>query len=221
MNINLEVQSRKAEIRPKILLKGGFIPGIVYGPETKPISVQVQRKNFEKIYKQAGESNLIDLTVDSGSPLKVLVQEIQTDPILDSIIHVDFRQINMKKVLHTKIPLAFTGESAAVKELAGVLVKNLNEVEVKCLPSDLVSAINVDISVLKIFNDVIHVKDLNVPGGITILNQGEDVVVKVIEHKEEEEVKGPETVAQVEVISKKKEEGEEGEGAASGKEEKT
>ncbi len=195
------------------------IPAVLYGQEITATPVAVDYRAFEQLYAKAGESNLIDFTVDSASPVKVLVQDVQFDPVKGRIVHVDFRQINMNKEMEATIPLHFKGEPAAVKELGGTLITALESVRVKCLPKDLVSFIEVDLTVLKSFDDSIHVENLAIPAGMTILDATDAVLAKVAAPLTEEQLKAmeetttPVDLSKIEVEEKGKKE-EEGDAAA-------
>jgi large subunit ribosomal protein L25 len=143
---------------------------------------------FQRVYRQAGESTLVNLMVDGTAPVKVIIQEVQRHPITGRPIHVDFHQVRMTEKLHTEIPLAFNGEAPAVKELGGVLIKNIAHIKVEALPGDLIHEIPVDVAVLKTFDDLIHVSDLKVPPGITVLDKLEEVVALVTPPRSEQEL---------------------------------
>lgn len=217
MNFNIEVKTR-TEIAEKT--RGmGMIPAVLYGPESKPASVSVEKIAFGKLYKEAGEASLIDLSVNGGKPTKVLIKDIQIDPVKGNIIHVDFMMINMNKEMHATLPVNFIGESQAVKGLGGTLIQALEEINVKCLPKDLISHINLDISGLNTFADVIRVSDLKLPVGITILDKMDTLVAKVMAPLTEEQLKameeaGPKSVedVKVDIGKKEKEVGESEEG---------
>ena len=215
MTFSIEVKTRK-ETAENTRVQG-LIPAILYGAGAKSVSVSVNGLVFNKLYNEAGESNLIDLSVDGGSEkTKVLIKDAQRDPVRDNFIHVDFMKINMNKEMHATLPVRFVGESPAVKELGGTLIKALEEVHIKCLPKDLVSELSFDLSVLNTFSDIIHVRDLKLPAGIVVTENPTTVVVKVAAPLTEEQLKameeaGPKGVEDVEVEKKKKEalEGEE------------
>jgi large subunit ribosomal protein L25 len=142
------------------------------------------------------------------------------------MVHVDLLRIDMNKPLTATVELKYVGEAPAVKELGGTLVHNINELEVKCLPKDLVSHINVDVSTLKTFDDVIKLKDLVIPAGIEIIsNHAEDVLATAIPALTEEQIKAMEDasktadISKIEVAGKKKDE-EDAEAAVSGEEKK-
>lgn len=221
MTFSIEVKTRTEaadETREQ-----GSIPAVLYGPEIKSTSVAVDSLVFDKLYQEAGESNLIDLTVEGGKGAsKVLVQDVQRDPVKGNIVHIDFMKINMDKEMFATLPIDFAGESLAVKELGGTLIKSLRELNVKCLPKDLVGQVDLDLSVLKTFDDIVHIGDLKLPEGITTTDNEDTVVAKVVPPLTEEQLKAmeetvTEDVADVEVDGEKKEEGEE---VAEGAEEK-
>ncbi len=177
MEIKLQAQSRVKNEK----LEKDFMAAVVYGQGSENLILKIKINNFIKAYEAAGESNLIDLEIDSSKNIKVLIKEIQKNPIKGFFIHVDFYLVDMSKEISTEIPLIFVGESKAIKELGALLVKNIDEVSVECLPADLVDHIDVDISVLAGMNDIIKVRDLIVPSGIKILNNPLDAVATVSE----------------------------------------
>lgn len=215
------------------------LPGVLYGPEIKSISVVADQRIFEKLYNTAGESSLIDLTIDGdksstgaqSKPAKVLIQDVQYDPVKRVMTHFDLRQINMSKEMEVTVELNFVGEAPAVKELGGTLVKTVEGLKVKCLPQDLVSEIEINLDVLKTFDDIIRLKDLSIPAGLKVMDNPEMAIAKVqaplteeqLKAMEEEGKKGVEAVEQVEKKVKEGEEegaGEEGDKPEAKKEEK-
>jgi len=214
--IKLEAQIRTKENgKPKKIRSQNFIPAVLYGPSMESRNLKIKKIDFERIFALAGESSLIDLAISQKKPVKVLVKEVQKDPLKDTIIHIDLYQVDMNKKITTEIPLHFIGESEAVKELSAVLVKDIDRVEVECLPGDLVNHIDVDLSVLKNFHDAIKTNDLKLPAGMKLVNETNDIVANVIEPKAEvEEVPVEEVPVEGEgAEAGEKEEGEEKEGA--------
>lgn len=193
----------------------GTVPAVVYGFEIQPTNVELSRSDFDRLYKNAGESTIIDLSVD-GASHPVLIQDIQRDPLTGFAIHVDFRRINLSEKVEATIELEFVGAAPAVKELGGTLVHALDEVEVSALPAALVRSIEVDVSSLATFDDVIRVADIKVPEGIEILNEADETIVLVEAPRSEEELAGLDEAVQadvsaVEVLTEKKEEPADGE----------
>lgn len=171
----------------------GELPAIVYGKGIKSISLSLSPAEFNKLFKVAGEATLIDLMLDGKNDGKVLVQDVQEEPVSGEIIHVDLRRIDMKQEMHATVELKFVGEAPVVKEQGGTLVMTVQHVDVKCLPKDLVSHIDVDLGLLKSYDVVLKIKDLVVPAGITITKpHAEDVVVKASRALTEDEIKAME-----------------------------
>ena len=187
----------KAEKREKNeKLPADIIPAVLYGKDIESQSLKLKKVDFEKAFSSAGESNLIDLDIN-GVTVKVLVKDLQRDVLKYTFTHVDFYQVNMKEKITAEIPLHFIGESKAIKELGGMLMKEINDLEIECLPSDLVDHIDINISVLATFDDVIKIGDLTLSKSFRLVhNHPSDVVAVVVEPKVQvEEVKPVEAVA--------------------------
>jgi len=187
------------------------LAGVLYGPDVKNEPLKLDYKEFEKAYKEAGSSSLITLILGSKKNL-VLIHDIQKDPLTGNFLHVDFYQPNLKEKIEAKIPLVFNGESGAVKDLSGTLIKDIRELDVKAFYQDLPKEIEVDISCLKTMDDIIMVKDLNVTEGVEIIKDPNEIVVSVVAaQKVEEELEKPieEKVEEVEKVEGKKKEIEE------------
>ena len=197
----------------KTIRAQGITPGVLYGHGIENILLSIPTKTLEKVYKQAGESTLLDLTVDGKDQRKVIIQDVQYDNVKGNIIHIDLHEVKMTEKLTTEIPLKFIGESKAVKELGGVFVANMDHLKVECLPGDLVHEIEVDISSLIDFESAIHIKDIKTPKGMEILDNADEVVAVVAPPRAEEEIAAAPPaegeaakVAEVGVVEKKKKE---------------
>jgi large subunit ribosomal protein L25 len=217
--LNLKAKTRTV-LRKKVkqLREKNVLPANIYGPGIETQSLEIDAMSFVKVFEQASQSTLVDLTVDGKDVIKVLIQDVQLDPETDNPIHVDFRQINMKEKVIADVLLKFVGESLAVKEKGGILVKSLDQVKIECLPSDLIHEIEVDISSIGDFETVIHIDDLNVPENITILDKSEQTIASVEAPRTEEELKALDeeiTVETPEGAEEEKQEGEEEEEAKS------
>ncbi len=185
--IKLTCQIRKKEDgQAKKIRAKGFIPAVLYGSGIDNKNLKVKELDFVKVFALAGESNLIDLTIGENESVKVIVKDIARNPIKGNIIHVDFYQVDMTKKVTTEIPLHFTGEAKAVKELEGTLVKNIDSVEIECLPGDLADHIKVDLSSLNTFDDIIKLADLKLPQGVELTSEGNEIVASVIKPLKEE-----------------------------------
>jgi large subunit ribosomal protein L25 len=200
--------------REKKEISNDFVLAVLYGPGIKSNSVMVELSKFEKIYKEIGGSSLIMLESsdnDKEKKYKVLIHDVQRDPLSGKITHVDFYQPNLKEEVEVEIPLIFEGEPPAVKELGGTLVKNISELMVKSLPEKLPHNIKVNVESLKTFDDTIMIKDLKLPEGVEILKDPEEIIALVTPIEEtEEELNKPieEDVDSVETIKKGKKEEE-------------
>lgn len=157
----------------------GLIPAVMYGHGQTPQMFWVKYNDFSKLYAQAGESSIISLTPEAGKTANVIVHEVQLDPMTNRFSHVDFFHVRMDEKLETHVPLEFVGEAPAVREMGGVLVKPLEEVLVSCLPKDLPHSLAVDLASLKTFDDLIQVKDLQIPSGVEVLAESDTTVALV------------------------------------------
>ncbi len=170
----------------------GVIPANIFGPEFKSVSIIVQFKDFIKIHKVAKETGIIYLSLDKES-IPVLIKQVQRHPVTDSILHVDFRKVDLKKKIQTQVPVKTTGTSEAVTQKGGVLLTLSETLLVEALPEDIPQAIEVDISPIKELGKEIKVSDLPKSSAYEIKTPVEKVVISVVEHKEESVT--PETTA--------------------------
>jgi large subunit ribosomal protein L25 len=217
LSLSAKIRKDLGGKKVKALRKKGIIPAILYGPGIKNLPLEIDSKEFEKILREAGESSLIKLQIGDekmrNKEFTVLIHEIEKDPLTLKPIHIDFYQPKLKEEVEVLVPLIFEGESKAVKELGGTLVKNISEVRVKALPLNLPKEIKVSIEKLRTFEDEIFVSDLKLPEGVKILKDPREIVAFAAPpEKVEEELAKPveEKVEEVEKVVEKKEE-EEGE----------
>ncbi len=162
------------------LRKQGIVPAVLYGNKIANVNLSVNKGEFEKVFRKAGESTIITLITDNDKKShNVLIQEVQHNYLTSDVQHVDFYEVSMTEKLKAKVVLEYIGESAAVKNLGGILVRILNEVEVECLPMDLPHSITVDISKLATLTDSTHVKDLQVSNKVKILAGLDEIVAKI------------------------------------------
>ena len=207
IGITLSAQSRtELGSRVKKIRKEGLIPAVVYGQKTKNFALSLDSKEFKKIFKEAGENSLINLKIsDQKKDLPVLIHAVQKNPLNEEVIHVDFYRPNLEQAVKAFIPLKIIGESLAVKNLGGTLVKKVSEIEVKALPMHLPSEIIVDISSLKNLGNEIFVKELSLPEEVEVLKGPDEVVVFVAApSRVEEELEKPieEKIEEVEGVVK-------------------
>lgn len=189
--IKIEVIKGRSETGREARNKG-LIPMEYYakGIENQHFSVEYQ--TFRKAYKKAGKSTILYLVDEQKNEYPVLVHKIQYHPVTDMVIHVDVLAIRKGQKISAKVPLVFVGVAPAVRELAGILVSNRDEITIECQPQDLPHEIQVDVSKLVDFHTSITIGDIKVPDGITVLDDKKLSVVTVsAPRKEEEEMAKP------------------------------
>lgn len=194
----------------KALRKRGVLPTVLYGPKIKSQPLEINLKEFEKVFKESGANTLVLLELE-GSKEKylVLMHALLKDPLTGSPLHVDLYQPSLEEKIEADIPVVLEGESLAVKDLGGTLIKTMSEIKVKALPQNLPREIIVDISELKTFEEHILVKDLKSGEGVEILSGQDDIVVSVTppEKVEEELARSvEEKVEEVKVVGKEEKE---------------
>jgi len=166
----LELKAEKRDILGKgvsALRDKGFVPAELYGSGVENVHLALGISDFEKVYKEGGENTIVNISFGSESR-PVLIHDVQIDPVSQQVLAVDLYQVNLKEKIVTNVPLEFVGESHAVEELEGVLIKALDEVEIEALPMNIPHSIEVDISVLDDFSKSITVGDLKVDGDFLI-----------------------------------------------------
>ncbi|RLC32544.1 50S ribosomal protein L25 [Candidatus Woesebacteria bacterium] len=195
----------------KTLRKEGVLPANIYGKKVKSLAIQIPMNEFEKVYKKAGETGIIEIAVDS-SKRPVLINNVQVHPVTDMPIHVDFLQIDLKEKVTADVPVDLIGESPAEKSGLGTVVQQMNEIEVEALPTDLPEKFEIDLSKLTKVDMAVLVKDLDVDKKkVEIKSDLEQILVKVEPPRKEEEVIAPvETEEEEEVTEEGEESSEEG-----------
>jgi len=190
----------------------GLIPAIIYGGNNKPQPLQVAAREINAMMSHAsGENVLVELEIaGQDSSRTALVQEVQHSPVGGEIRHVDFHAISMDEMIEAEVPLEPIGTAVGVKTFGGLLEQSLRALAIECLPGDLPDRITVDVSQLNI-GDSIHVRDIQLPSGVTPKVQPDLTAFSVVAPVVEEEpavVEAEVAAAEPEVITEKKEEGE-------------
>lgn len=190
--------SRRERIgkRVKQVRRQGQLPAILYGTGIEPVPIQLDDRETAKVMAGISGSTLIDLNLE-GDTHKVLVRDVQRDPIRRNMLHVDFLKVAMDVLIRTEVPIELTGTAPAVKEQGGILVPGVNVIEVEALPGDLPDRLTVDLSVLLEIDDAITVGDLPIGSGVRILTDVEEIVAHVIYQAEEVEEEVEEEVLEV------------------------
>jgi large subunit ribosomal protein L25 len=195
---------------PEALRRKGLMPAVFYGKKQKSTPIAVLLADFAKVWKKAGESSVVTLKMGNES-FDCLIYDVDLDPIKGTPRHADFYVFEKGRKLKVKIPIEFVGTAPAVKDLGGVLVKVLHELEIEAAPKDLPNKIEVDISPLTAFDSQILAKQIKLPNGVSLVTGAEEVAVSVYEPKEEKVEEAPVapdlSAIEVEGKGKKKEEG--------------
>jgi large subunit ribosomal protein L25 len=202
----IELAAHKRDLlgkKVRFLRRKGITPVNLYGHGIESTSLQIETPTLKRALAQAGHTSLVYLKVGSSKrPHMAIVREIQRDPVKGELLHVNFYQVRMDEKLKIEVPLVLTGKAPAVKEQGGILVQEMSSVEVECLPANMPHSIEADLSGLVQLDQALHVKDLHVGEGITIITDPGKVVAKIARLRIElvEEVAAPAAEAEVEVV---------------------
>lgn len=176
----------------------GLVPGVVYGHNVAAESIQVTQRELDRVYLRSGSNSLVDLRIGGTSARKVFIHNVQRDPRTHNIRHVDFLVVNLREELTSSVPLVITGESPIVANNEGLLLTLLDHVQVRALPMDLPSIIEVDVTGLDEIGKTIHVSDLSIPGNVTLLTPEDEAVAKIVDLPVAEVVEEPEAAEEAE-----------------------
>lgn len=209
--IELQAQVRTVlGSKVKEIRRQGFVPAVLYGKNQDSMPLQVPVKDFARVLKEAGESTLVYVSVGDQS-FPTIIHDVTRDALTDQILHADFHKVRLDQKIKANVPVVFEGESPAVKELGGIFVRNVNELEVEALPQDLPHEIKIDLSGLKNLNDQILLKDIMLADKVKLMGNEEEIIAKIQEPLTEEQLKAmmegdQKTIEDVEVIEKEKSE---------------
>jgi large subunit ribosomal protein L25 len=196
------------------LRRAGQLPGVVYGHGLESENVTVDAHEFAQLRRRVGANALVDLSVEGGKTQPVLVQKVQVHPVNRRPLHVDLFVVRMTEELTVEVPLVATGQSVAVTEQSGTVIHAIDNVRVRALPDHLPRSIEYSIEGLVDFESTIHVRDLVIPSDVTLLNDPDELVARVIPPRVEE----VEPVAPTEPAEGEAAEGEEGAESAEARE---
>ena len=200
---------------PKRMLKEDILPAVVYGPGSKNINLKLNLQKFIKVFEIAGESKVVNLKVGDET-MQVFIHRLQHNPITNKISHVDFYRFKKDHKFSIEIPINFVGESRAIKEDGGVLVTDIDSIQIECLYTNLISEVEVDLGKLENLNDSIHVSDLKFAEGINVLTSPERVIVTVQPMRTQEEEQAQEEEGEVEAEASSEEIEEKGDESQEG-----
>lgn len=195
MDLELALDARQASGKEnKRLRRRGIVPGVVFGKGAPSVPVQVDAKAFDTLYRAAGRTSIVKIKVDGkGAAKSAIIKEIQRNPLSGRAVHVDFFLVNLTQEMQADVPLNFAGTAPAVEMENGTLMTPLDHLKVKALPGEMPNEIMVDISTLVDMDAAIHVRDLVVDEKVTILNEPDELLARVLPPRVEEE---PEVAAE-------------------------
>jgi len=207
--LNLNFKDRTNKENTDFLRESGVVPAVMYGKKTESTPISVALNDFQRVWHEVGESSVISLVKD-GETYDVLIHDVEVHPVTELPLHIDFYTLEKGQKVEVSIPLSYVGESPAVKNLGGLLIKVMHELEVEAEAAQLPNEIEVDISTLVDFDSRITVGDLKLPTGVIAKVDKDEVIVIAEEAKEMEEEDTPTEVdiSSIEVEKKGKEESE-------------
>lgn len=191
----LDAKIRNTKGKAKALRRNDLIPAVCYGRGFQNRSLEVAYQAFRRVYRETGSSQVFNLNVD-GEKIPVLIHEVGYNPVTDRFDHIDFLQIDMKKMVTATVPVEIEGVSPAVKNFNAVVTIVKHEIEVKCLPMDIPHEIKIDVSKLENPGDSVHISDLKLGDKVEILDDPEEtlVSVNVVEEFKEEVAEVPDAL---------------------------
>jgi len=199
----LKLEVSKREITGKkvrFLRREGITPANLYGHGIDSIPLQVDTKHLEQMLTQAGKTSLVSLNIkDSKTPAKILIREVQKNPLTDELLHVDFYQVKMTEKIRAAVPILFVGEAPALKNKYTSLLRLIYSLPIEALPDALPHNFEVDLSSLEETDQAIYVKDIHFSEGVTFLGNPEQMIVKVAETRRAVEAEVAAEVAEAEV----------------------
>ena len=177
----------------KQLRRQGVIPVHLYGADIQPSNLQIDGRALNRLLPQVGTNIPVSIEVEDQEMENIcFVREVQRHPVTDEVIHVDFLRVDVTRTVSAEVPLALTGVSPAVTQMAGTLLQNIQSLSIEALPMDMPAEVPVDISVLIDFDATLLVGDIEVPGNVTVLNDPEETLVRVAPPRLEVETFGDE-----------------------------
>ena len=188
LELNASIRKQTGDGPARTLRRSGQVPAVVYGPNTEPILLSIDKSEFEQVVKKRNVNQILfNLLLDGGKQRKksVMVKELQTDPVSRNFLHIDFYEIDMKRKIRVNVPVVTKGKSQGV-ELGGVLQVIRRELEVLCLPGKIPESIEVDVAELNI-GDSLHVKEIPLEGDIEIPTDVNFTVVTILSPRVEVE----------------------------------
>jgi len=180
----------------RFLRRQGITPTHLFGHNVESLALQCDTAQLMRVLAQTGQARLISLKLGKArKPRNVVVREIQRKPSTGELLHVDFYQVSMAEKIRVEVPIVPVGEAPALKSKEHFLMRELSSLSVECLPDEIPNSIELDLTSLTEAEQAIHVRDITLGKGITVLNHPEQLVVKIgtrpVEEVVEEEVEAP------------------------------
>jgi large subunit ribosomal protein L25 len=187
LEIKVDARVKKHKRDARRLLRGGKIPGVLYGPKTQAVALELDKREFTSRVAGLEGSHLVRLKSSATALAEkvALVKDMQYHPISGDVIHADLYEVDLPARIQVHVPLHFIGKAFGVTR-GGILQPNVREIEVECLPLDIPQFFDVDVSALDI-GDSVHVEDLQMPGGVTAVSESDLALVSVVTPTVEEE----------------------------------
>ena len=162
----------------RALRRQGRLPAVIYGRGIESLSISLNKKETSRILPSLSSSHLVVIMVEN-QPHTTLVREKQRHPVKGHMIHIDFQEVSMTERFRAQVQLVITGDAPAVKNYNGIVVVNMEELEVEALPGDLPDRITVDISTLENIGDSIRVSDIKLPSTVEMIDDLDEIIVVV------------------------------------------
>jgi large subunit ribosomal protein L25 len=181
LDIDVEVRNKTGKGVARKLRSAGRLPAVLYGPQTEPLPISVDAHDFQVMLQGAvGEQILFTMNMSEGDKKRLaMVKELQTHPVNDRIIHVDFYEVDMDRKLHTEVPIKLVGTPVGVEVYKGILEVMHRTVNILCLPMNVPDYIEVDVSNLNI-GDAAHISDITPPEGVEITDSMDITLAAVV-----------------------------------------
>jgi large subunit ribosomal protein L25 len=176
--LSATVRSESGKGAARSLRRAGSVPAVIYGHKREPMSLSVPMRELERLLERvSAETTVVELSID-GKISRTLIREIQKHPFKKQLVHIDFQELVAGEMITVNIPLVIVGVSVGVRSFAGILDQTMRELEVSVDPASIPNHIDIDVSALNV-GDSIHVRDIALPAGVTILTDPDASVIVV------------------------------------------
>ena len=193
--------------KARFLRREGLLPANIFGLGQESQSVQVKDHDLRELLRHGGRNQLIDLAVEGDTtPVSAMIRGVQRNPVSRQLVHVDFIRVSLTMAINASVSLVFVGESLGVKMFGGVLVRNMDSVQVRALPANMPQHVEVDVSVLAELDQTLHVRHLSARSDVEIVSDPDALVAKVEPPRLQVEGEGEEAPAAVVVVGEEAEE---------------